>query len=516
MARLYDAIEPEVVSMDMLQNAVESLRADGENQVVPKEDKLDYSAVNSLRLDFRSILRMENLWLFSNLTKLQMDNNIIERIEGLDTLQKLTWLDLSFNNITNIEGLDTLTELTDLSLYNNRITNLENMDTLKKLNVFSIGNNQVDDENSIRYLRRFDNLRTVCLRGNPFASKPDYYTFTIAHLPQIHFLDYKLIDEAPREEALKKYEIQIQQLITTEDQDREKDKKADDKKKQHQLHKEAFVENMDQNQLFTAMFKDDSEGQKLLLVPGADELVAQIEEKFVAIVHTMFEFGLKEKETRDKEIDDFWICVNEAKDENTRRAAVIVDEFKEYRTQLFAKEDLEQQGVSPGVAADYDDALTNLRNKLMALEIALVDQLEETIQTFERNLGEMVSNFTESMRANFGLLRELQAFFNESIINLCVAAVERYMKNELDDDFPDEIRDLFADKDTILNACQTSDEIHRSKLDQREDEMFSRISNWLTTMVDNIHEDEEYNRNRKRIIEISRLIDYLRADIEDM
>ncbi|CAF4269784.1 unnamed protein product, partial [Adineta steineri] len=188
---------------------------------------------------------------------------------------------------------------------------------------------------SIRYLRRFDNLRTVCLRGNPFASKPDYYTFTIAHLPQIHFLDYKLIDEAPREEALKKYEIQIQQLITTEDQDREKDKKADDKKKQHQLHKEAFVENMDQNQLFTAMFKDDSEGQKLLLVPGADELVAQIEEKFVAIVHTMFEFGLKEKETRDKEIDDFWICVNEAKDENTRRAAVIVDEFKEYRTQLF-------------------------------------------------------------------------------------------------------------------------------------------------------------------------------------
>lgn len=54
MARLYDAIEPEVVSMDMLQNAVDSLRADGENLLVPKEDKLDYSEVNALRLDFRS------------------------------------------------------------------------------------------------------------------------------------------------------------------------------------------------------------------------------------------------------------------------------------------------------------------------------------------------------------------------------------------------------------------------------------------------------------------------------
>ncbi len=67
-----------------------------------------------------------------------------------------------------------------------------------------------------------------------------------------------------------------------------------------------------------------------------------------------------------------------------------------------------------------------------------------------------------------------------------------------------------------MNACQTSDEIHRTKIDQREDEMFSRISNWLATMMDNIHDEEEYKRNRKRIIEISRLIDYLRADIEDM
>ncbi|CAF3301123.1 unnamed protein product [Rotaria socialis] len=516
MARLYDAIEPEVISMSMLQYAIESLRADGESLVIPKDDKLNYSEVVVLRLDFRNILRMENLWLFTNLTKLQMDNNIIERIEGLETLHKLTWLDLSFNNITRIEGLDSLTELTDLSLYNNRIEVLENMDSLKKLNVFSIGNNQVGDENSIRYLRRFDNLRTLCLRGNPFASKQDYYVYTISHLPQVHFLDYKLIDEAPREEATKKYEIQLQQLITLEEQEREKEKAVEDQSKQHRLYKDAFVENMDQNQLFSGMFKDDTEGQKLILVPGSDELMIQFEQKFNTIITSMFEFGLKEKELRDREIEDFWICVTEAKNENTRLAATIVDEFKIYRSTLFAKEDLEQQGVSPAVATEYDEALTTLRNKLMALEITLVDQLEDTIQTFERNLGEMVSNFTESMRANFSQIRELQAYFNDSIVNLCVATVERVMKGELEDEFPDDTRELFADKDTIMNACQTSDEFHRTKIDQREDEMFSRISNWLTTMMDNIHDEEEYKRNRKRIIEISRLIDYLRADIEDM
>lgn len=46
---------------------------------------------------------------------------------------------------------------------------------------------------------------------------------------------------------------------------------------------------------------------------------------------------VQEKESRDHEIEDFWICVKEAKDENTRRAAAIVDEFKAYRTKLFVR-----------------------------------------------------------------------------------------------------------------------------------------------------------------------------------
>lgn len=50
---------------------------------------------------------------------------------------------------------------------------------------------------------------------------------------------------------------------------------------------------MDQNQLFTTMFKDDTEGQKLILVPGADELMTQFEQRFTAFTHSMFEFGLK-------------------------------------------------------------------------------------------------------------------------------------------------------------------------------------------------------------------------------
>lgn len=59
------------------------------------------------------------------------------------------------------------------------------------------------------------------------------------------------------------------------------------------LFQDAFVENLDENQLFTAMFKDDHEGQKLLSIPGAAELLQQIEQRFMTLVHTMFESGLK-------------------------------------------------------------------------------------------------------------------------------------------------------------------------------------------------------------------------------
>ena len=38
------------------------------------------------------ILKIDNLWCFTNLTKLQLDNNIIEKIEGLDLLTNLVWL----------------------------------------------------------------------------------------------------------------------------------------------------------------------------------------------------------------------------------------------------------------------------------------------------------------------------------------------------------------------------------------------------------------------------------------
>ena len=172
-------------------------------------------------------MRIENLWQFDSLVKLQLDNNVIEKIEGMDSLKNLVWLDLSFNNIEKIEGLESLTKLKDLSLFNNQITKLENINHLENLEVFSIGNNQLSDLSIVLHLRPLKMLKTLCLKGNPLCEKDDYMLFMLAHLNQIIYLDYRLVDQNIRSEGLKKYEIDIGQLWANEEAE-EKVKREND------------------------------------------------------------------------------------------------------------------------------------------------------------------------------------------------------------------------------------------------------------------------------------------------
>ena len=45
------------------------------------------------------------------------------------------------------------------------------------------------------YLRRFTNLLTLNLSGNPIYSEKNYPDFIYAHLPKLEYLDYRLIDD---------------------------------------------------------------------------------------------------------------------------------------------------------------------------------------------------------------------------------------------------------------------------------------------------------------------------------
>uniref|UniRef100_A0A8C4MFE8 Dynein regulatory complex subunit 3 n=1 Tax=Equus asinus asinus TaxID=83772 RepID=A0A8C4MFE8_EQUAS len=195
MNRLCNSMEPRVMDDDMLKLAVGEQGPREEAGQLAKQEGILFKDVLSLQLDFQNILRIDNLWQFENLRKLQLDNNLIERIEGLENLTHLVWLDLSFNNIEAIEGLDALVNLEDLSLFNNRITKIDSLDSLVKLQVLSLGNNQIGNMMNIIYLRRFKDLRTLSLSGNPIAEAEDYKMFICAYLPDLVYLDFRRIDD---------------------------------------------------------------------------------------------------------------------------------------------------------------------------------------------------------------------------------------------------------------------------------------------------------------------------------
>jgi Leucine-rich repeat (LRR) protein len=82
------------------------------DQKLTDEDR-DYitRTTKTLRLEFKQILKIDNLDNLTSLTRLFLDNNFIERISGLDALVHLVWLDLSFNRIRRIEGWSPLTRM---------------------------------------------------------------------------------------------------------------------------------------------------------------------------------------------------------------------------------------------------------------------------------------------------------------------------------------------------------------------------------------------------------------------
>ncbi|XP_045382843.1 dynein regulatory complex subunit 3 isoform X3 [Lemur catta] len=489
MNQPHDSMEPRVMDDDMLKLAVGEQGPQEEAGHLAKQEGILFKDVLSLQLDFQNILRIDNLWQFENLRKLQLDNNIIERIEGLENLTQLVWLDLSFNNIEAIEGLDTLVNLEDLSLFSNRISKIDSLDALVKLQVLSLGNNQISNIMNIIYLRRFKCLRTLSLSGNPISEAEDYRMFICAYLPDLVYLDFWRISDHTKERAEAKHQYSIDELKHRENlmQARLEDEQA--QREELERHKAAFVEHLNGSFLFDSMYTEDVEGKKLSYLPGVSELLEAYKDKFVIICLSIFEYGLKQHEKRKIELDTFNECIHEAIQENQEQGKHRIAEFEEkYLLSLSAiREETEMPSIEKKIMECGED-ITELFNVLMTLEMQLVEQLE---------------------------CRDLENHHHEKLLEISINTLEKNVKGELDEDLPDDVRSLFVDKDTTINAVGASHDIHLLKIDNREDELVTRINSWCTHVVDKIHRDET-TRNRERVKEISQYIDHMQSELDNL
>jgi len=68
--------------------------------------------------------------------------------------------------------------------------------------------------------------------------------------------------------------------------------------------------------------------------------------------------------------------------------------------------------------------------------------LKEIIKDFERNLSDLVNNFVEQIQGLFSQLRDLENIQFERLQELCLGTLEKVLKGEVADDFPDDLRDV--------------------------------------------------------------------------
>ncbi|NXM48749.1 DRC3 protein, partial [Gymnorhina tibicen] len=481
MSQFFGNVEPNIIDDEMVHKAIEEKFPEDLGDLARREN-INFQVVTELQLSFKCILQIDNLWPLENLTKLQLDNNVIEKIEGLESLVHLVWLDLSFNNIEVIEGLDTLVKLQDLSLYSNRISKIEHMDTLQELQIFSIGKNNLTILEDVVYLRRLKKLRTLNLSGNPFCNTEHYTLFVVAHLPSLVYLDFKLVrDSTVRflHSLIGKSGNSILQNLCFVALGAGSLQKSGSQK-----HTTAFVEYLNGSFLFDSLYAEDTEVAKLASLPEVEDLLqAYPSWEFVSVCENLYNYGLEEYEKREAEVSKFYKRFHEILTVNQQESGRIISDFENQNQRRLDEIYHASSGdIAESKRAEGKEDILQLWDALMTLEALVSNDLEELLQDFKRSIDVIASTFMENIQGIYPFhsiqCRDLENQHHEKLIEMTFAILEKLDKDELEEDFPDDVRKLLMDKDTTVNAINVSHSIRLQKIDKRESDMICNTYQW--------------------------------------
>ncbi|VDL81011.1 unnamed protein product [Schistocephalus solidus] len=445
----------------------------------------------------------------------------------------LAYNNLSFNRISKIENLENLANLEDLSLFSNSISVIENLDKNTKLRFLSLGRNNINSLKNILYLRQFKHLDCLTIDNNPLCEEEGYENYIFAFLGKLKYLDYKYILPQWRAKAYDKYQIAVDQMNEAQLEYEEKVVEAQKEALFLEECKKAFIDEIIGDNLFNAMFAKDKDGQSLIKLSSVAELVEQYPYPglhiclvFALLLHSsssrnackqLFLTGQEEYQKRKSEEDCLRSCIEDAKQDSKRRALESIAQYKETKKAIKKKLDDLYQDSFPEVAeallSDLRQAIYELWNDLMGNEVSLVDQLEEIITDFGRNMSEMVSGFTESVQVCFSKVRESAGSFNERLAEMTLTYAERLAKTEAQQK-PDPESSIYLDRDNLVNALNNSKEVHVSVIDKCEENVNKNLKQWLENLIEDLHQKEEYERHTNRVIEINMYIDDQRVDLE--
>eukprot|EP00294_Goniomonas_avonlea_P008177 CAMPEP_0114559746 /NCGR_PEP_ID=MMETSP0114-20121206/11084_1 /TAXON_ID=31324 /ORGANISM="Goniomonas sp, Strain m" /LENGTH=706 /DNA_ID=CAMNT_0001745233 /DNA_START=21 /DNA_END=2137 /DNA_ORIENTATION=+ len=509
--------EPAVIDEELIRKAiVPPTTAEGGTLSHEKREELrkeiEFHEVETLMFSFCNILKIDNLVGLDKLVKLQLDNNIIHKIEAVEHLTNLQWLDFSFNNISKIENLNTLTKLKDLSLFNNQISVLENLDTLTNLNVLSIGNNEIKALDNLIYLRRFPELRLVNCAGNPVSKDLEYRPYVIAHVKGLQYLDYRLVEESAVVTAKEQYQDELIDLEERESAERDQKEKAKEAAAKIAKYAEANLEGIDT--MHDDMFREDPDMMRLSMLSFWGDIMDEYKENSHELAMEFVKAVLAQHEVKKTEKARFGAAITKSHSNTEKLSIALIRQFEVKKKKTFRDLRFAESHENVVRLKDLKVACGQLGDDLMELELRQTEEEQSLNLDFERRYQDDLTTTIEYINGYFMKLRELENARHDKAMTMANEEMEKFANNMLED-VTEEAAGLLQDKEALVNALNSSHDLHLSKIDAKEDEMINVETRIFTALLADSKNQAE-KRNRDRITEINMLCERSSREIEDV
>ncbi|KAL4450808.1 hypothetical protein ABPG74_011650 [Tetrahymena malaccensis] len=535
-----NSVDPRVINEQLILDAVKQFNQ--ENNKITTENII-LQQLRQLQLSFKNILKIQHLQGLERLEKLQLDNNIIEKIENIDHLVNLKWLDLSFNCIKKIEGLDKLKELTDLSLFNNYIEKIEGLHNNTKLNVFSIGNNRLKSYEEITlyfgYKPRgeegtndrpeFKRLQVLNVSGNPFTKdkENEYKNHIICAIPNLKYLDYVFIDEGDRQLIRQDEQISNSYNFTTTDyyqqmqaqeQKEEMDRQTLKKKKDARMD---ILDNLKDEYLKI----EDLQRVKIIKPNQINEEIEKYSGKINDHVVEMQAAVIQKHQLILQEMSKTEVSYKEQEALHEKETLQILKEFEHEKKVEFRNWEKE---AANGDAKKEESRLktllqktTSLKNKLMDIEIQLVEELEAIFTDYDTKKKETAWKDIEEIivlgqkkieEENVKFYSNLNVIKNKEEANY--NSTQQQQLEEENNEEDDEKASLLENKEQLAqmigNIKETLIDSHTKIILSAQMELQKDLAEYAKQQ-----KNKMYERNRKNISQIIAQIDAYQTEINE-
>ncbi|OON23350.1 hypothetical protein X801_00739 [Opisthorchis viverrini] len=319
-----------------------------------------------------------------------------------------------------------------------------------------------------------------------------------------------------RHAAYMQYQITVDQMNEKMREEEEYEEICAYRAEQAQYHANAFVDEVEGDNLYDLIMKSDPDGTKFLSLP----LVGEVVEQYPFMVNLLppssrmlFHFGLEEYAKRQQEEDCLREAIREVKVADRKAGMKLIREFMDYKQNALQRLEAvpeTQTTIIEDIFAAYREKIHELWDQLMANEMVISEQIEEVCTDFGRNIHEMVAFFLENTQNYLSKCREAANNFHDRLVEATLPYAERLGKAD-----PQEAEQLlFPDRETMANCLAQSKENQAIRIEMCEERIQKRARAWCEQLIANLNQEEVIQRHLNRVTEINLFVDSQRTELD--